>query len=162
MSFVTKENTEDIYPLSPTQKGMLFHALYDDATPLYHEQIAFTINGPLDVTALKASWLHLVAMNPVLRTVFKWAKVKEPLQIVLKNLPMGFQTRDLAHLDHSAQQAASSVSHSNEQLYMAGRSVGSTRGMMAVLWRTLYRGGRTWARGGSPPTQGMMAFGPPR
>ena len=106
MSFVTKENTQDIYPLSPTQKGILFHSLYDDATPVYHEQIAFTMTGPLDMAALHASWDHQVAMNPVLRTVFKWTRVKEPLQIVLKKRPMHFEDHDLGHLEREAQAAA--------------------------------------------------------
>ena len=87
MSFVTKENTQDIYPLSPTQEGMLFHSLYDEETPVYFEQLGFTINGPLNIEAFQSAWMQVIDNTPVFRTVFKWSKVKKPLQIVLKSLP---------------------------------------------------------------------------
>jgi iturin family lipopeptide synthetase B len=104
MTFVTKENTQDIYPLSPTQKGMLFHTLYDETTPVYFEQVAFTINGQLDIDKLKEAWTRLIAITPVFRTVFKWSKVKDPLQIVLKELPVIFEVHDIKGLDDKEQQ----------------------------------------------------------
>ncbi|MCP4682805.1 MAG: amino acid adenylation domain-containing protein, partial [Desulfobacterales bacterium] len=104
MSFVTKENTQDIYPLSPTQKGMLFHSVLDDSTPVYFEQLAFTINGPLDIDAFRGAWDHLIAVTPVFRTVFKWKKVKEPIQIVLKQLPVNLNVHDVTHLDKDIQE----------------------------------------------------------
>src|SRR5947207_9193801 len=36
---------EDIYPLSPMQQGMLFHALHDDGTGLYVNQLTAEIHG---------------------------------------------------------------------------------------------------------------------
>ncbi|MDY6935437.1 MAG: amino acid adenylation domain-containing protein [Spirochaetota bacterium] len=99
MPFVTKENTQDIYPLSPTQKGILFHSLYDDSTPVYFQQLAFTINGPLDIEAFKRAWNHIISITPVFRTVFKWANLKEPLQIVLKSFPIGIDVHDIVDCD---------------------------------------------------------------
>ena len=103
MTFVTKENTQDIYVLTPTQKGMLFHTIYDEATPVYFEQFSFTIQGPLDIRSFRQAWDHLIAITPVLRTVFKWTKVKEPVQIVLKNLPVDLVVHNLDHLEQVAQ-----------------------------------------------------------
>ena len=104
MTFVTKENTQDIYPLSPTQKGMLFHSLYDETTPVYFEQVAFTIKGQLDIQKLKESWTQLIALTPVLRTVVKWSKVKDPLQIVLKEIPVSFEVHDITGIEDKEQQ----------------------------------------------------------
>jgi len=99
MSYVTKENTQDIYPLSPTQKGMLFHYVYDMNTPVYFEQLAFTINGLLQVDAFQNAWEHLISTTPIFRTVFRWSKTKEPVQIVLKKLPPVFRMHDFSDLD---------------------------------------------------------------
>lgn len=103
MSFVTKENTEDIYPLSPTQKGMLFHSILDETSPVYFQQLSFRIKGPLDVTAFRKAWAHVIGLTPVFRTVFKWAKVKEPLQIVLKHLPVDLVVHDITGAEEAGQ-----------------------------------------------------------
>ncbi len=104
MSFVTKENTQDIYPLSPTQKGMLFHTIYDEKTPVYFEQLAFTIKGPLDVNAFKKAWEHLIFITPAFRTVFKWTKVKAPLQVVLKHFPVDLELINIEKLAKDKQE----------------------------------------------------------
>ncbi len=103
MSFVTKDNTEDIYPLSPAQQGILFHSLYDESTPVYFEQFAFTINGPLDVENFKIAWKHLIDSTPVFRTVFRWSKSDKPVQIVLKRLPVDLEVHDLTPLSELEQ-----------------------------------------------------------
>ncbi len=103
MSFVTKENTQDIYPLSPTQKGMLFHSVLEPDAPVYFEQFSFTIAGNLDEDIFRKSWEHLVASTPVFRTVFRWSKLKDPLQIVLKELPVDIALIDLSGMDQPDQ-----------------------------------------------------------
>jgi amino acid adenylation domain-containing protein/thioester reductase-like protein len=103
MTYVTKENTEDIYALSPTQKGMLFHTVFNESTPVYFEQFSFTVNGPLDIGSFKLAWEHIIESTPVFRTVFKWTKVKEPVQIVLKKLPVDMAVHDISGLDGAAQ-----------------------------------------------------------
>ncbi len=103
MSFLTKENTQDIYPLSPTQKGMLFHSVLDDTAPVYFEQLSFTINGMLDIDAFKTAWDHIISLNTTFRTLFKWTKVKDPLQIVLKKLPVELLLHDISGLEKTEQ-----------------------------------------------------------
>jgi amino acid adenylation domain-containing protein/thioester reductase-like protein len=103
MSFVTKENTQDIYALSPTQKGMLFHSVLEPDAPVYFEQFSFTIAGSLDEGVFRKSWGHLIASTPVFRTVFRWSKLKDPLQIVLKDVPLDMSLIDLSGMDQSDQ-----------------------------------------------------------
>ncbi|WP_204012896.1 non-ribosomal peptide synthetase, partial [Virgisporangium aurantiacum] len=38
----------DLYPLTPTQQGMLFHSLYEPGSAIYIEQLTLTIDGLLD------------------------------------------------------------------------------------------------------------------
>lgn len=76
-------NVVDIYPLSPMQKGMLFHALYDGVHQQYFEQFTCDLNGPMRLTLLEDSWRQAVEHHDILRTVFVWEGVDEPLQVTL-------------------------------------------------------------------------------
>ena len=64
------EHIEDIYPLSPMQQGILFHALNSPGVGTYVEQIHWTWHGALDVGALQRAWERVVERHSVLRTAF--------------------------------------------------------------------------------------------
>ena len=115
MSYVTKENTEDIYPLAPIQKGMLFHAVSAEDGAVYFEQLGFTVDGPLERVALERAWNHLVKVTPIFRTVFRWDRASGPLQIVLKELPTEFALHDLTHLEPQAQRRAIADFHARDR-----------------------------------------------
>ncbi|WP_218053903.1 non-ribosomal peptide synthetase [Streptomyces rhizosphaericus] len=73
---------EDIYPLTPTQAGMLFHGLMDPASDAYVNQVQLTLTGASDPRALATAWRQTVDANPILRTHLVWADTPEPLQVV--------------------------------------------------------------------------------
>jgi amino acid adenylation domain-containing protein/non-ribosomal peptide synthase protein (TIGR01720 family) len=73
---------QDIYPLAPTQQGLLFHTLYDAGAGMYIEQLAYTLRGDLDIPTLQRAWQHVADRHPIFRTAFMWEAVNEPLQIV--------------------------------------------------------------------------------
>ncbi|UJS03239.1 non-ribosomal peptide synthetase [Cylindrospermopsis raciborskii] len=75
---------EDIYPLSPLQQGMLFHAIYEPDQGIYFEQVTGKIIGKLDVDKFAYAWQVIVDRHPVLRTCFVWEEQDQPLQIVNK------------------------------------------------------------------------------
>ncbi|MEZ5672042.1 MAG: condensation domain-containing protein [Thiotrichaceae bacterium] len=100
---LNKENLKDIYPLSPMQAGMLFHALLDANSDAYFEQITFHIHGQFNVSLCEKSWQILIQRHDILRTVFSYKKVEQPLQIVLKQSTPEFSCTDLRHLDRFAQ-----------------------------------------------------------
>ena len=45
------KNVEDVYPLSPTQQGLLFHSLYEPGSGAYVEQVGWTLGGVFDEPA---------------------------------------------------------------------------------------------------------------
>ena len=90
---------EDIYPLSPMQQGMLFHALYDPDSSAYFIRSSFTIQGKLNIDAFKKAWEHIGRSNPLFRTLFRWENVNEPVQIVLRDRAPEFTVHDFSHLD---------------------------------------------------------------
>ncbi|MGJ4946752.1 condensation domain-containing protein, partial [Bradyrhizobium sp. HKCCYLS1011] len=47
---------EDIYPLSPTQQGMLFHSLYEPDSAVYVISLACRLEGTLDADAFAQAW----------------------------------------------------------------------------------------------------------
>ncbi|MCP5047308.1 MAG: amino acid adenylation domain-containing protein [bacterium] len=74
----------DIFALTPMQEGMLFHYLKEPGSDYYIEQLSLHISGEVDKTAFKGAWEAVVRANEMLRTVFRWEKAKNPVQIVLK------------------------------------------------------------------------------
>jgi tyrocidine synthetase-3 len=71
---------DDLYPLTPTQSGMLFHCVSSIHRGMYIGQVAGSIEGDVDLTALYTAYAELVAAHPVLRTRFFWHGLDEPLQ----------------------------------------------------------------------------------
>ncbi|MDP1787400.1 amino acid adenylation domain-containing protein [Nitrosomonas sp.] len=85
LSFGNNE-IEDIYPLSPTQEGMLFHTLEAPGAGLYVNQMSVEVEG-LDAERLAHAWQQMIIRHPVLRTGFLWqAGFVRPLQIVFKQI----------------------------------------------------------------------------
>lgn len=88
------ENTEDFYPLSPLQEGLLFHALYSPEGGEYISQISCVMRGELDVSALKQAWQQMVQRHAALRTFFLWEGLKKPVQVVQKHLDLTWEEMD--------------------------------------------------------------------
>lgn len=71
---------QDIYPLTPMQRGMLFHSISDPT--VYVQQFTARLRD-LDVDRFEAAWRTVVQLHPILRTAFLWEEADRPLQAVL-------------------------------------------------------------------------------
>jgi amino acid adenylation domain-containing protein len=91
---VNRKNVEDIYPLSPLQQGLLFHALYSPQTGLYVEQWPMLVGGDLDVDAFAGAVQRTVDRHPALRTGLVWENVPQPLQVVYRDAPLSVERLD--------------------------------------------------------------------
>ncbi|MGD2088937.1 MAG: non-ribosomal peptide synthase/polyketide synthase [Candidatus Aminicenantes bacterium] len=94
---------EDIYELNPMQAGMLFHALNNEGSTAYVEQMVFSIEGHIDKDLLKKSFNCLVERYDILRTLFYYEQVDQPLQIVLKHRPGDIYFEEIGHGNQEAQ-----------------------------------------------------------
>ncbi|MET3717903.1 non-ribosomal peptide synthase/polyketide synthase [Pseudomonas sp. PvP001] len=79
-------DTEALYPLSPLQQGMLFHALQSPDESHYLNQLSLAIDG-LDAARFQQAWDTTVARHDVLRTAFLWEGLSQPLQAVRRSVP---------------------------------------------------------------------------
>src|SRR5690606_27091644 len=85
---------EDIYPLSPMQLGMLFHALRGGEEDDYVNQISVELSG-IDAKALRAAWQTVSDRHAVLRSGFVWRDAAETArQVVCANLDVAFEEED--------------------------------------------------------------------
>ncbi|MGD8296324.1 MAG: amino acid adenylation domain-containing protein, partial [Desulfobacterales bacterium] len=98
------KNVADIYPLSPTQLGMLFHTIQAPHSGVYFYQFLCTLTGELDRAAFAQAWQRVVEEQPVLRTVFIWEEIDEPLQVVRQQVDIPCHYENWQHLSASAQQ----------------------------------------------------------
>jgi amino acid adenylation domain-containing protein len=84
MKKLNKKDIEDILLLTPMQEGMLFHYLKDTENDHYFEQLSLSIQGKIEVELFEKAWNFVVRANEILRVVFQWEKVENPVQIILK------------------------------------------------------------------------------
>jgi surfactin family lipopeptide synthetase C len=98
------KNVEDAYPLAPTQHGILFHNLYDPGSAVYFEIITWTIHGEVNIEAFEKAWQSVVDRHPILRTVFVWEGLDEPLQVVRKQVKLPLRYEDWRGLTPEVQQ----------------------------------------------------------
>lgn len=90
---------QDIYELSPLQKGILFHGLYAPEEGLYFIQFSYTVRGPLNLDVLEQAWQQLVARHTILRTNFYWEEIDKPLQVVHRQVTVPLEQADWRDLD---------------------------------------------------------------
>ncbi|MCC5615453.1 amino acid adenylation domain-containing protein [Nostoc sp. CHAB 5836] len=88
------KDIESIYPLSPTQEGILFHALYEPESTIYFEQFQLTIHGNLDPGIFERAWQLLVERHSALRTLFVWKNRKQSVQVVRKEVSLPWSNLD--------------------------------------------------------------------
>ncbi|WP_226890041.1 condensation domain-containing protein, partial [Nostoc sp. MG11] len=93
-----------IYPLSPTQQGMLFHSLYAPDSGVYFEQMTLSLKGNLNVAAFELAWQKVVDRHSVLRTLFVWENYTTSLQVVLKQVNLPWNNLDWQKLSTTEQQ----------------------------------------------------------
>jgi iturin family lipopeptide synthetase A len=86
-------SVQDVYPMSPMQEGMLFHALVDSGK--YNGQLTFQIHAELDMASVEKTMNDLMARYDVLRTVFLHEGYECPLQLLLKERTIDFEYRDI-------------------------------------------------------------------
>lgn len=86
---------QDIYPLSPMQEGILFHALTNTGSQQYFEQMSYRITAPLDVAIVEESLNDLMARYDILRTIFVSDRYDRNLQIVLRQRNTVFTSMDI-------------------------------------------------------------------
>ncbi len=95
----------DLYPLSPMQQGMLFHALYAPDSGVYVEQRWCVLHGALDPAAFKAAWQDVVDRHSVLRTEFHWEELEQPVQLVYDTAALPWTEDDWQGVDEGEQAA---------------------------------------------------------
>ncbi|MBW4454433.1 MAG: amino acid adenylation domain-containing protein [Nostoc indistinguendum CM1-VF10] len=98
------KNIEKFYPLSPMQQGILFHTLYAPKSGVYVEQLSCDIQGDLNIVLFQQAWQKLVEKHSILRTSFIWEGIKEPVQVVHKQVELPWQQQDLSKLELIEQQ----------------------------------------------------------
>ncbi|MCP4661437.1 MAG: amino acid adenylation domain-containing protein, partial [bacterium] len=85
---------EDLYPLSPLQHGMLFHALFKPESGQYFQQLSFHVEGELDAAGFRRAWQWAVDRHPILRTAFSWEGLDQPLQLVHSAAALPWEEQD--------------------------------------------------------------------
>lgn len=96
----------DVYELSPTQEGMLFHALHGEATGVDLEQIVCSIRGAFDAAAFVEACQKIWSRHPILRTRFSFSEDGRPTQEVMDCGPDGSCIRFRQLPDSSRQPGA--------------------------------------------------------
>jgi amino acid adenylation domain-containing protein/thioester reductase-like protein len=98
------QNVEDFYPLSPMQQGLLFHTLSAPDTGVYFNQLVCTLSGQLNIPVFERVWQQVIERHPILRTCFCWKGIKEPVQVVLRQVQLPLKYYNWQDLSSTEQQ----------------------------------------------------------
>lgn len=73
---------EDVFPLSPTQAGMLYQTLASEEPGVYIGQAKWVLRGEVNLAKLQEAYAKLVERHAVLRTRVLWEGLSEPVQAI--------------------------------------------------------------------------------
>lgn len=91
---------DDIWPLSPLQEGMYFHATYDagEALDVYLSQETLDFDHRVDADRLRAACRTLLARNTGLRAGFTADGLPRPVQFIVDGAEIPLVEEDLSGL----------------------------------------------------------------
>ncbi|MFJ4791168.1 condensation domain-containing protein, partial [Streptomyces sp. NPDC088794] len=104
---MTRSLVEDVWPLSPLQEGMLFHAAFDGGPDVYTVQSALDVDGPVDAARFRDSWQALAARHAALRACFRQVSGGQMVQVVAREVKLPWRETDVSQL--TAGEAAAEV-----------------------------------------------------
>ncbi len=96
----------DLYPATPMQAGLLFHAVSDGDNEAYLNQFRCKLIGPFDENAFEQAWQTAVQRHDILRTGFVQPEDGPALQVVYREARCPLHRADLRALDSDAAGAA--------------------------------------------------------
>ncbi|NDV10767.1 amino acid adenylation domain-containing protein, partial [Rhodococcus sp. IEGM 248] len=90
----------DVWPLTPLQSGLLFHALLAaSSVDVYSMQVVFTLTGRVAATRLHTAAQAVLNRHPNLRVAFVEGADGIPVQLVLDKVPVPWSEVDLRNVD---------------------------------------------------------------
>ncbi len=104
---MAQNKLEAIYPLSPSQQGMLLDTLSSkdvSSADKYIEIFVYDIQGALDVGVFQEAWQSVITRHPPLRSAFVWEGQAEPLQFVLRKMNPPLTYHDWRSISFEQQQ----------------------------------------------------------
>jgi amino acid adenylation domain-containing protein/non-ribosomal peptide synthase protein (TIGR01720 family) len=134
-----RDDVEDIYELTPTQQGILFHNLYAPASEAYFSQLTCLVEGELDTTAFFEAWQQTVQRHAVLRTSFHWERLEKPLQVVHRQVSLPWNNLDLSALEDSE-----ALETWRDELQQSRRRGFQTSEAPLMRWTIAYLGQARW------------------
>ncbi|WP_409238113.1 amino acid adenylation domain-containing protein [Streptomyces sp. PA5.6] len=97
---------EDVWPLSPLQEGLVYHALADREGPdAYVVQLILDFEGALDAGAMRAAGQALLDRHANLRAAFWVDDLDEPVQVIARDVELPWEEIDLTHLSSARTEA---------------------------------------------------------
>lgn len=96
---------QDVWPLTPLQEGLLFHAQHDPADP-YVVHTTIDLRGPLDAAALRAAADTLLRRHDNLRAAFRRRRNGEPVQVIPRHVETPWRELDLSGRPRDAARVA--------------------------------------------------------
>ncbi|HEY0739193.1 MAG TPA: amino acid adenylation domain-containing protein, partial [Herpetosiphonaceae bacterium] len=103
--FGAERGIEDVYPLTPTQQGMLFHTLYTPEGGMYVEQLCCVLRGDLNLAEFARAWQQTIDRHSILRTAIVWEGLAEPLQVVRRDVSLPWTLDDWRDLPPEQQES---------------------------------------------------------
>ncbi|MBI0300779.1 methyltransferase domain-containing protein, partial [Streptomyces sp. PRKS01-29] len=92
-------DTAELLPLTPLQTGLLFHAVYDEATPdVYLVQFTFHLEGEVSGPRFRRAADALLRRHPNLAASFHHHGLSRPVQVVAPAVPSVWHELDLSGL----------------------------------------------------------------
>jgi len=101
----SRDNIQDIAPLSGIQEGLYFQSLMNPSSNAYFQQIKFKLSGNLDTVLLAESFQGLVNRHDILRTIITHKNAPQPLMVFLKNKKVIWKFTDLSNLENNSKDA---------------------------------------------------------
>ncbi|WP_019634301.1 amino acid adenylation domain-containing protein [Actinomadura atramentaria] len=86
---------QDVWPLSPLQQGLFFHARYDDGD-VYTAQLVLELRGGLDADRLRAAAETVLARHANLRAGFRQRKDGTPVQVIHRRVRVPWEEIDVS------------------------------------------------------------------
>ena len=105
MEKVHKENVADILPLTPLQSAMLISYLAEPDGNHYKEITRYRLEGNISMDMIAEAIQAVVTKHEMLRTVFRWHNLREPIQMILKEKPVLVYQHEIDQVGSQAQEA---------------------------------------------------------